>query len=134
MHLIKSNCKINKIHGMIVSYLYTGTDVEILEEYPIVSLLTVKEAIKQSTNISELYDFCQKSEKRYASVPVVKEDIIEEYANMKFKITKTVLNPEFEKKANNYILKQVRKSIEKGYALKSVEYKELNLNDIMDEN
>lgn len=131
MQLLKLECKINKIYGMIVSYLYTGTDVCISDKYPIISLVTAKEAIRQSNDINEIYNFCQKSERRYVSVPIVKKQITIEYANMKFEITKTVLNPEFEKRANDCIYKQVKKAIEGGNTLKRVEYKELNLNDIV---
>ena len=83
MHLLKLDYKINKIDGIIVSYLYTGTDVDISEEYPIISLLTVKDAIKNATSINEIYAFCQKSEKKYACIPLVKKNVIREYAKMK---------------------------------------------------
>ena len=131
MHLLKSDCKLNRIKGLIVSYLYTGTDVCISDEYPIISLLTVKEAIENATSISEIYDFCKKSEKKYANVPLIKKNVVMEYANMKWEITKKVFDPVFEKKANKYIYAQVAKEIEAGIALKRVKYKELNLNAII---
>lgn len=131
MYLLKSDCKINKIAGIIVSYLYTGTDVDISDEYPIISLLTAKEAIKNANGINEIYDFCQKSEKKYAGVPLVKKNVIREYAKMKFKITKKVFDPVFEKRANERIFDHVVKSIDAGVALKRVRYKELNLDDII---
>lgn len=131
--LLKSDCRISQIDGIIVSYLYTGTDVDISEEYPIISLLTVKEAINTATGIKEIYDFCQKSEKKYAGVPLVKKNVIREYAKIKFKITKRVFDPVFEKKANKVIYEHVVKSIDAGVALKRVRYKELSLNDIVNE-
>ncbi len=133
MQLLKSDCKINKINGVIVSYLYTGTDVEISDEYPIVSLLTVKEAINCATDINEIYDFCQKSEKKYTCVPLIEKSSILEYAKIKFKITKKVFDPVFESKANECIFSHVVKSMDAGDALRRVGYKELNLNDIVNE-
>lgn len=133
MNLLKSDCAINKIDGIIVSYLYTGTDVEISNEYPIISLLTVKEAIKCANSLNEIYEFCQMSEKQYVGVPLVKRNVIREYAKMKFRITKRVFNPVFEKRANERIYDHVVKSIDAGIALKRVRYKELDLNDIVDE-
>lgn len=134
MNLLQTDCKINRIHGIIVSYLYTGTDVDISDEYPIVSLLTVKEAIMKSTDVNGIYDFCQRSEKNHASVPIVKREVISEYANMKFKMTKTVLNPKFEKNANDKIYLQVKNAIEEGNVLKRVAYKDMILNDIIEVN
>lgn len=131
MNLLKSDYKLNSIKGLIVSYLYTGTDVCISDEYPIVSLLTVKEAIENAASICEIYDFCQKSEKKYANVPLIKRNVVMEYANMKWEITKKVFDPEFEKEANKYIYAQVVKEIDTGTVLKRVKYKELNLNSII---
>ena len=132
-YLLKSGCKINKIDGIIVSYLYTGTDVAISDEYPIISLLTVKEAIRNATSINEIYGLCQKSEQKYACVPLVKKTVIREYAKMKFQITKKVFDPVFEKKANERIFDHVAKSIDAGIVLRRVRYKELNLSDIVNE-
>lgn len=131
MYLLKSNCKINRINGLIVSYLYTGTDVCVSDEYPIVSLLTVKEAIENAESVKAIYDFCQKSEKKYANIPLVTKNVIMEYANMKWELPKKVFDPIFEKKANEYIYGQVVKEIDAGIALKRVRYKELNLNSII---
>lgn len=133
MRLLKSDCEIKKIDGIIVSYLYTGTDVDISDEYPIISLLTIKEAIKNAKELNEIYDFCQKSEKKYACVPLVKREIINEYAKMKFVITKKVFDPVFERMANKYIFEHVVKSIDAGFALRRVRYKELDLNSIVSE-
>lgn len=133
MLLLKSDCKINKINGIIVSYLYTGTDVSISDEFPIISLLTVKEAIKSAAGINEIYNFCQKSEKKYACVPLIKKNVIREYAKMKFRITKKVFDPVFERKANERIYDHVVKAIDAGIALKRVKYKELNVNDLVNE-
>lgn len=132
MHLLKSDCKINNIKGVIVSYLYTGTDVDILDEYPIISLLTVKDAIESAHSIDEIYDYCQKSEKKHSSVPLVIKNIDVEYAKMKFTITKKVFDPEFERKANQQIYRRVVEAIDAGFALKRVQYKRLNLSDIVD--
>ena len=133
MHLLKSTYKIEKIKGLIVSYLYTGTDVDISDEYPIVSLLTIKEAIQNATNVYEIYEFCQKSEKKYSCVPLVEEKVVRDYAKMKFQITKTAFDPTFEKKTNERIFNHVAKSIDDGIMLKRVKYKEMNLNEIINE-
>lgn len=133
--LLNSDCKINKISGIIVSYLYTGTDVSISEDYPIVNLLTIKEAIRNATSLNEIYDFCQKIEKKYACIPLVKTNIIRNFKNLKFEMTKKVLEPTFEKNTNEHIFRHVVKSIDAGIALKRVRYKELNITDIIyDEN
>ena len=122
--------RLNKLYGMIASYLYTGTDVGFDDECPIISLSTLKEAINNSEQISEIYDFCRTIEKRYTDVPLVKKKVVRPYANMNFELTKKVFAPDFEEKANKRIWNQVIKAMDSGIALKSVRYIDLCLSEI----
>ena len=108
----------------------TWQDINLEEQY-----LTVRRSIRYNgaTSINEIYGLCQKSEQKYACVPLVKKTVIREYAKMKFQITKKVFDPVFEKKANERIFDHVAKSIDAGIVLRRVRYKELNLSDILNE-
>jgi hypothetical protein len=123
---------IKELHGMIVSYMYTGLDVPFNDNYPLVNMSILSNAIEHSDSLLHIYEYCCNVEKVYKKVPTVARKNKVTYAGYEFEVEDIALNPEFEEKINHMLKKQIHNKFINNGMLYHVPYLTIDYNEILD--
>lgn len=124
--------EVKEWYGIIVSYMYTGWDVPFSDDYPLVNMSILLNAINHSDSLYGIYKYCCNVEKVYRSVPIVKQKSRVQYADYEFEIQDIALKPEFETKINNMLKKQISQKFLEGNLLHYVPYMAIDYNEVLD--
>lgn len=124
--------EIKELHGMIVSYMYAGWDVPFNDNYPLVNMSILSNAIEHSNSLLSVYKYCCNVEKVYKNVPTITQKNNLFYAGYEFEVEDVALIPEFETKINHMLKKQIRHKLINNGALYHVPYMAIDYNDILD--
>lgn len=104
-------CDLSELHGVIVSHRYTGFDIKIDTQTPIVSSATLYESIAESKNLKDIYLGCKEIDDIYPTVRFVKREIPFDFAGYVFHVETECLDPLFEiqfiKSYRNQIYKNI---------------------------
>lgn len=104
-------CNLKELHGIIVSHHYTGFDVEIDCNTPIVSATTLYESIAESQCFEDIYRGCKEIDEIYPSIRFLKKDLSIDFAGYIFHLEVECLDPLFEVQFIRSYRKQIFKSI-----------------------
>lgn len=124
--------EIKELHGIIVSYMHTGWDVDFNDKYPLVNMSILANAIKHNNSLSSIYEYCSNVEKVYKNVPVVVRKNKYCYASYYFEIEEVALDPEFETKINHMLKEQIFNKLINDNMVHYVPYLDIDYNDILD--
>lgn len=105
-------CDLKEIHGVIVSHRYTGVDVNIIPETPIVSSSVLFESIVEANSLKEIYLGCREIDELYPKIDFVKKEIQVDFAGYTFHLLEECLNPVCEILVKKSYEKQVKKNLE----------------------
>lgn len=105
---------INEIYGVIVSHRYTGVDVEIRPDTPIINTYSIFQSIVESSHLKEVYLKCKEIDELWPKVYFVKKDMSTYFAGYHFHITLECMDPQCEIIANRLLNQQVAKNIRQG--------------------
>lgn len=89
-------CNLKELHGIIVSHHYTGVDVEIDCNTPIVSATTLYESIAEAKCFEDIYMGCKEIDEIYPSIRFLKKDLAIDFAGYIFHLQVECLDPMFE--------------------------------------
>ena len=128
----KFSNKLNQLNGLIVSYMYTGMDVEFYDEYPLINMSILFNAIQNSTSLEEVYQYCCNVERLYKKVPAIKRTQIVKYAGYEFKVERIALEPGFETEINNMMKTQIWEKFSKDNVMQYVPYVSLDYQGVLD--
>ncbi len=103
--------ELNKLYGVVVSHRYTGYDVEIKPNIPIVNVSNLYESIIEAKDIEEVYFGCQEIDMIYPEIDFIKRQLGIVYANYVFHVEYECLNPIAETIINQSIKKQAYSEI-----------------------
>ena len=104
-------CNLKELHGIIVSHHYTGFDVEIDCNTPIVSATTLYESIAESQCFEDIYRGCKEIDEIYPSIRFLKKDLSIDFAGYIFHLEVECLDPLFEVQYIRSYRKQIFKAI-----------------------
>lgn len=99
--------ELREIRGVIGSHQYTGFDVPIDAEIPIVSHTGIFESIAESESVEDIYKGCKEFDILYPNIPLLNDNMVFEYANTKFEIDLEYLDPQYEIEFINSYKKQI---------------------------
>lgn len=124
--------QINKIQGVIVSYLYTGTNVEVSKSIPIINISTVLAAIRKNKTLDGIYKYCMEMDNASRIIPFVtrKEQI--EWAQEVFEVELMLLEPKFEASMNQEVATQIGKRLIKDGVVNKIQYDSIEYSYMMD--
>lgn len=128
----KLSTEIKELHGMIVSYMYTGWDVPFNDKYPLVNMSILSNAIEHSDSLRSIYEYCCNVEKVYKNVPTLTRKNKVYYAGYEFEVQDVALSPEFETKINHMLKEQIHHKFINNGMLYYVPYMAIDYNDILD--
>lgn len=128
----KLSTEMKELHGMIVSYLYTGWDVPFNDNYPLINMSILSNAIEHSDSLRSIYEYCCNVEKVYKNVPTLIRKNKFYYAGYEFEVQDVVLSPEFEAKINNMLKEQIYHKFINNGMLYYVPYMTIDYNNILD--
>ena len=117
---------------MIVSYMYTGLDVPFNDNYPLVNMSILSNAIEHSNSLRSIYEYCCNVEKVYRNVPTITRKNKVYYAGYEFEVQNVALSPEFETKINDMLNEQIQHKFINNNILYYVPYMAIDYNDILD--
>lgn len=124
--------EIKELHGMIVSYMYTGMDVPFNDNYPLVNMSILSNAIEHSNSLHNIYEYCRTVEKVYRGVPTIIRKNKVYYAGYEFEVQDVALSPKFEEKINYMLNEQIYHKLINNNMLYYVPYMAIDYNDILD--
>lgn len=124
--------EIKELHGMIVSYMYTGYDVPFNDSCPLVNMSILSNAIEHSDSLLDIYKYCCNVEKVYKNVPTVTRKNKVYYAEYEFEVEDIALTPEFETKINYMLKEQIHHKFINNSMLYHVPYMAIDYNCILD--
>ena len=124
--------EIKELHGMIVSYMYTGMDVPFNDNYPLVNMSILSNAIEHSNSLHNIYEYCRTVEKVYRRVPTIIRKNKVYYAGYEFEVQDVALSPKFEEKINYMLNEQIYHKLINNNMLYYVPYMAIDYNDILD--
>lgn len=104
-------CNLKELHGIIVSHHYTGVDVEIDCNTPIVSATTLYESIAEAKCFEDIYKGCKEIDEIYPSIRFLKKDLAIDFAGYIFHLQVECLDPIFEGQFIRSFRKQIFKSV-----------------------
>lgn len=104
-------CELKELYGVIVSHRYTGFDVPIDQNTPIVSSATLYESIAEAKCIKDIYAGCKEIDEIYPTIKFVKKELICPYADYNFHLDAECLDPLFEIQFIKSYRKQILKSV-----------------------
>jgi hypothetical protein len=104
-------CNLEELHGIIVSHHYTGFDVEIDCNTPIVSATTLYESIAGAQCLKDIYIGCKEIDEIYPSIHFLKKDLAIDFAGYTFHLEVECLDPLFEVQFIRSYRKQIFKSV-----------------------
>lgn len=104
-------CNLKELYGIIVSHHYTGVDVEIDCNIPIVSASTLYESIAEAQCFEDIYKGCKEIDEIYPSIRFLKEDLPINFAGYTFHLEVEYLNPSVEIQLSRSYREQISKSI-----------------------
>lgn len=107
----KVDCELNEIYGVIVSHRYTGVNVEIRPETPIVSASTLFECIAEAGCLKDIYLGCREIDEIYPKIDFIKKELVMEFAGYRFHLFEECLNPLAEIVVTESYKKQIIKNI-----------------------
>ncbi len=90
------NSDLESINGIIVSHRFTGFDLDIVQDLPIVSLPALYECIAESGKVSDIYEGCIELDGIYSKVKFVQKHLKFSFAGYDFEVDLDCLDPEFE--------------------------------------
>lgn len=90
------SCDLSELKGIIVSHRYTGVDVKIDLQTPIVNTATLNESIAKAKKSKEIYVGCKEIDDIYQTINFVIREIPFDYAGYYFHIEAECLDPLFE--------------------------------------
>lgn len=93
-HQITTDLKVLK--GVIVSHHFTGYDVRIDENIPIVSVNTLYESIAEAQSVEEIFNGCKEIDTIYPNIKFITRDINFLFAGIDFRTKLECLDPAFE--------------------------------------
>lgn len=105
-------CDLKKIYGIIVSHRYTGVDVEIKPETPIVSSSDLFESIAEAKSLEDIYFGCREIDELYPKIEFIEKELLVNFAGYRFHLYEECLNPLCEILVTATYKKQVEKNIE----------------------
>lgn len=114
-----------EIYGIIVSHHYTGYNVEIRPETPIVSSSNVFESIAEASCIKEVYNGCREIDELYPTITFVKKELPMMFAGYTFHLYEEALNPLCEIVVRESFKKQVWNSLKSTVPISYKNTKEL---------
>ena len=124
--------ELNELHGMIVSYMYTGCDVPFNDDYPLVNMSILSNAIVHCGSLHSIYKYCCNVESVYKNIPIVIQNRTVQYAGYEFDVQDVAINPEFETKINRMLKEQIHHRFINNGMLYYVPYMAIDYNDILD--
>lgn len=104
-------CNLNKIYGVIVSHYYTGVDVEIKPETPIVSSSDLFESIAEAKSLKDIYYGCREIDELYPKIDFIQSEFTVNFAGYKFHLYEECLNPICEILVKESFKNQVKKTL-----------------------
>lgn len=104
-------CNLKELHGIIVSHHYTGVDVEIDCNTPIVSATTLYESIAEAKYFEDIYMGCKEIDEIYPSIRFLKKDLAIDFAGYIFHLQVECLDPMFEVQFIRSYRKKIFKSV-----------------------
>jgi hypothetical protein len=104
-------CDLSELHGVIVSHRYTGFDVKIEAQIPIVSSVTLFESIAEAKNLKEIYLGCKEIDDIYPTIHFVGREIPLNFAGYVFHVEMECLDPLFEIEFIKYYRNQIYKNV-----------------------
>ena len=113
-HLKKQNkipCDLKELYGVIVSHYYTGFNVDIKPETPIVSSSNLYESIAESSCLKEVYLGCREYDELYPKIDFIQEEIPVTYAGYNFHVNQEALNPICEIIVKKSFSKQIHENL-----------------------
>lgn len=105
------SCDLKKIYGVIVSHHYTGVDVEIKPETPIVSSANLFESIAEAKSLEEVYFGCREIEELYSKIDFIQRELPVDFAGYRFHLSEECLNPMCEILVKESYKKQIRRNL-----------------------
>lgn len=99
------------LKGVIVSHHFTGYDVRIDANFPIVSVNTLYESIAEAQSIEEIFNGCKEIDTIYPNIKFVSRDISFSFAGKAFRTKLECLDPVFEVQFIHSYRKMVSKNL-----------------------
>jgi hypothetical protein len=113
--ILKQNYQITTdlkiLKGVIVSHHFTGYDVRIDANIPIVSVNTLYESIAEAQSIEEIFNGCKEIDTIYPNIKFVSRDINFLFAGIAFRTKLECLDPAFEVQFIRSYRKMVSKNL-----------------------
>lgn len=101
----------NKIYGIIVSHHYTGVDVEIRPDTPIVSSSNLFESISEAKSFKQIYTGCREIDELYPKIDFIQRDFTVNFAGYRFHLFEECLNPMCEIIVRESYKKQIKRNL-----------------------
>jgi hypothetical protein len=105
-------CNIKHIYGIILSYEYTGLDVEIHPEYALVNANTFYESLGFAKNLKTLYMECKDTDDVYKKAKIIRRPFKFNFGEYTFETEIECFDPEFEILLKKSQYKQAQSMIE----------------------
>jgi desulfoferrodoxin (superoxide reductase-like protein) len=90
------NCDIKHLYGIILSYEYTGLDVEIHPEYALVNTNIFYESLGFATNLRELFVECKDTDNVYQKAKIIGRPFEFKFGEYTFETEIECFDPRFE--------------------------------------
>lgn len=90
------NCNIKHLYGIIMSYEYTGLNVEIHPEYALVNTNIFYESLGLAKNLKELFMECKDIDNVYKEAKIIRRPFKFKFGEYTFETEIECFNPEFE--------------------------------------
>lgn len=104
-------CNLSKIYGVIVSHYYTGVDVEINPETPIVSSSDLFESIAEAKSLKDIYNGCREIDELYPKIDFIQSKFAVNFAGYNFHLYEECLNPLCEILVKESFKNQVKRTL-----------------------
>jgi hypothetical protein len=104
-------CDLSELHGVIVSHRYTGLDVALDPQTPIVDSATLYESIAESKNLKNIYLGCKEIDDIYPTVHFITRELQIDFAEYTFHVETECFDPAFEIQFMKSYRKQIYKSV-----------------------
>ena len=100
-----------KLYGVIVSHYYTGVDVEIRSETPIVNSAILFESIVEAKSLEDIYVSCREIDELYPQIKFIQKELVVDFAGYKFHLYGECLDPMCEILVTQSYKRQVKKDL-----------------------
>lgn len=102
---------LKELYGVIISHRYTGVDVEIKPETPIVSSSALFESIGEAKSLKDIYLGCREIDELYPKIDFIQRELTVNFAGYKFHLNVECLNPMCEIIVKESYKKQINRNL-----------------------